>query len=260
MEQRFTHFTPELYDRYMGPLWFEQYAKIVAERVARLQPGRILETAAGTGIVTRAVYHAVPNAQIVATDINPGMLGFAETKLQSPNVSFQHADAQDLPFQDGEFDVVYCQFGAMFFPDRIRAHREAHRVLRPGGTYLLVTFNAIEFNPIAQKIQAAVNRIFPNEPTEYMERGPFCYGNLSQIEQDFRAASFTQVQVETVICSARVNPSEVAYASVFGSPLRTEIERRDASALDRTVQAIAEVFQEFDGEEMPISAHLVTAR
>ena len=260
MEQRFAHSAPELYDRYMGPLWFEQYAEIVAERVATLQPRLLLETAAGTGIVTRAVHRAVPNAEIIATDINPGMLGFAATKLQSPNVSFRQADAQNLPFQQEEFDLVYCQFGVMFFPDRIRAYREAHRVLRPGCTFLLVTFNALEFNPIAKVIQAAVSRVFPQEPTDYMERGPFCYGDENKIEEDLHAASFMQVHVEMIDRSVRVNSKDAAYASVYGSPLKAEIERRDPSALERTAQSIEEAFQEWDGKEMAISAHLVTAK
>lgn len=259
-EQRFAHSTPELYDRYMGPLWFEQYAKIVAERVPTLQPNRLLETAAGTGIVTRAVHRAIPDAQIVATDINPGMLQFAAANLRSPNVSFQQADAQNLPFQEKDFDVVYCQFGVMFFPDRVRANKEAHRVLRPGGTYFPLTFNALDSNPIAKTIQAAVSRIFPQQPMDYMEHGPFCYADPARIKQDLHAASFTEVQVETITCSVRVNPTDAAYASVFGSPLRAEIERRDPAALERAAQAIQAAFQEVESEELPISAHLATAK
>jgi ubiquinone/menaquinone biosynthesis C-methylase UbiE len=94
----FAHSTPALYDRYMGQLLFEPYAKLVAERCAALHPDRILETAAGTGIVTRAVHRAAPGAQVVATDINPAMLEFATHALHSKHVSFQPADAQNLPF------------------------------------------------------------------------------------------------------------------------------------------------------------------
>src|ERR1700758_742741 len=114
----FAHSTPALYDRCMGPLLFEPYAKLVAKRCARLQPGSILETAAGTGIVTRAVHRAAPRARIVATDINPAMLEFAERELRSEQVSFQQGDAQDLRFDDGSFDLVLCQFGVMFFLTR----------------------------------------------------------------------------------------------------------------------------------------------
>lgn len=113
---RFAHTAPALYNRYMGPLLFEPCAELVAARCAALRPRRILETAAGTGIVTRAVHRAVPEAEIVATDINPGMLEFATNALRFPRVSFQSADAQNLPFSEGSFDLVLCQFGVMFFP------------------------------------------------------------------------------------------------------------------------------------------------
>jgi ubiquinone/menaquinone biosynthesis C-methylase UbiE len=127
-EQTFAHSTPALYDRYMRFL-FEPYAMLIAERCADLQPDRILETAAGTGIVTRAVHRTIPQAHIVATDINPAMLEFARHALKSDHVSFQHADALNLPFAEGSFDLVLCQFGVMFFPDKVRANKEARRVL-----------------------------------------------------------------------------------------------------------------------------------
>ena len=128
----FKHSTPALYDRYMGPLLFEPYAKVVAERAAVLQPQRILETAAGTGILTRALHGALPRAQIVATDLNAVMLDVAAQRLSTARVSFQPADAQNLPFADASFDLVVCQFGVMFFPNKVRAHAEAWRVLRSG--------------------------------------------------------------------------------------------------------------------------------
>jgi len=165
----------------MGPLLFEPFAKLVGERCAALKADRILETAAGTGIVTRALHRATPGARIVATDINPAMLEFATQALRSPQVSFQRADAQDLPFDEGSFDVVICQFGIMFFPDRIRANREARRMLRPNGNYLLVTFDRLELNPVAKAAQDAVNALFPNHPFDYMERGPFCYADPARI-------------------------------------------------------------------------------
>jgi len=138
-DSAFEHSMPALYDRYMGPLLFEPYAKLVAERSALLQPKRILETAAGTGIVTRAVSQAVPQAQIVATDVNPAVLEFAAQRVGSERVVFQPADAHDLPFADESFDLVLCQFGVMFFPDKVRANREARRVLSSGARHLVVS-------------------------------------------------------------------------------------------------------------------------
>jgi ubiquinone/menaquinone biosynthesis C-methylase UbiE len=244
----------------MGPLLFEPYAKLVAERCAVLQPDRILETAAGTGIVTRAVHQAASHAQIVATDINPAMLAFATESLRSERVSFQPADAQNLPFDDGSFDIVLCQFGVMFFPDKIRANQEARRVLRPAGRYLLVTFNRLELNPIPKAAQDAVSALFAHDPLHYMERGPFCYADPARIRHDLLAAGFTDVEIETIELPSRVNSRNAAQGLVFGSPFRSEIERRDPSALDRAAEAVAQALARWDGKDAPISAHLVTAR
>ena len=127
----FKHSTPVLYDRYMAPLLFEPYARHVAERVASLRPERVLETAAGTGVATRALLEALPEARIVATDINPGVVEFAAQHLRSDRVTFQAADAQQLPFEDGSFDLVLCLFGVMFFPDKVRANGKRAACLAP---------------------------------------------------------------------------------------------------------------------------------
>lgn len=259
MTDRFAHSTPALYDRYMGPLLFEPYAKLLAERCALLQPDRILETAAGTGIVTRAVHRVVPQERIVATDINPAMLEFAAHAVNSENVSFQLADAQNLPFPDASFDLVLCQFGVMFLPDKIRAYQEARRVLRPHGHYLLVTFNRLDLNPIAKAAADAVDALFPHNPFDYMKRGPFSYADPVRINQDLFAAGFTDVNVETIQLSSRVNSRDAAQGLVFGSPLRSEIERRDPSALDRAAEAVAQALVHWDGKDAPMSAHVVTA-
>ena len=255
----FNHSTPALYDRYMGPLLFEPYAKLIAERSAILLPTRILETAAGTGIVTRALNAAVPQAQIVATDLNPVMIQFATQGVRSARVAFQRADAQDLPFPDGSFDLVVCQFGVMFFPDKVRANREALRVLGTGGRYLLVSFDRLELNPVPRAAQAAVAALFPEDPTKYMERGPFSYADPAVIEHDLLAAGFTDIHLETVALSSRVSAPDAAQGLVLGSPFRSEIERRDPSALDRAVNAVTEALRPWDGKDAPISAHVVTA-
>jgi ubiquinone/menaquinone biosynthesis C-methylase UbiE len=255
----FKHSTPELYDRYMGPLLFEPYARVLAERAARLQPDRILETAAGTGIVTRALHGAAPRAQIVATDVNPVMLEAAAQRLGSERVSFQPADAQDLPFDDESFDLVVCQFGVMFFPEKVRAYEEARRVLRFNGHYLLVSFDRLELNPVPQAAANAVAALFPDDPPAYMERGPFSYVDPALIEHDLLAAGFTLIKLETVALTSRVSAHEAARGMVLGSPFRSEIERRDSSALDRALNAVTAALARWDGKDAPMSAHVVTA-
>lgn len=256
----FNHSTPALYDRYMGPLLFEPYARLIAERSALLRPARILETAAGTGIVTRALNEAVPQAEIVATDLNPVMIEFATQRVHSERLVFQRADAQDLPFPNGSFDLVVCQFGVMFFPDKVRANREALRVLGSGGRYLLVSLDRLELNPVPRAAEDAVVALFPEDPPEYMERGPFSYADPVLIEHDLIAAGFTNIQLETVALSSRVSASDAAQGLVLGSPFRSEIERRDPSALGRAVNAVTEALRPWDGKDAPISAHVVTAR
>ncbi len=259
-ETPFEHSAPALYDRYMGPLFFEPYAEVVAERAAALHPARILELAAGTGIVTAALHRALPDSQIVATDINPPMLAHAEQRVGSPRVSFRPADALNVPFPDESFDFAVCQFGVMFFPDKVRANREARRVLVNGGRYLLVSFDRLEHNPIPQAAEDAVTALFrDNPPPRYMERGPFSYTDRKMIEDDLRAAGFSTVAVDTVVLCTRVSARNAAYGMVLGSPLRAEIERRDPSAVDRALTAVADALAPWDGKTAPMSAHIATA-
>lgn len=254
----FKHSTPELYDRYMGPLLFAPYAKHVAKRVAPLQPARVLETAAGTGIVTRAVNKALPGAEIIATDINPAVVEFAAQHLQSERVTFQAADAQQLPFADESFDLVLCLFGVMFFPDKVRANAEAHRVLSPEGRYVLVTFNRLDLNPVPEVAGEAVASLFPEDP-RYMERGPFSYTDAALVEEDLRSAGFQDVEVETVELSSLVLARDAARGIVLGSPFRSEIERLDPSALERATAAVEQALQPWDGTRAAMSAHIATA-
>lgn len=254
----FKHSTPELYDRYMAPLLFEPYARIVADRVSRLRPKRVLETAAGTGVLTQMIGDALPEAEIIATDINPAVVGFAARKL-GDRVTVQEANAQELPFDERTFDVVLCQFGVMFFPDKILANREAQRVLNPGGRYLFVTFDRLENNPVPKAADEAVAALFPDDPPRYMERGPFSYTDPERIEADVRAAGFTTVEVETLLLSTRVNARDAAHGMVLGSPFRAEIEQRDAAALERALDRVTDALSPFDGKDAPMSAHLVTA-
>lgn len=255
----FKHSTPALYDRYMGPLLFEPYAKMVAGRAALLQPRRILEIATGTGILTRALHRAVPEAHIVATDVNPAMLEFAAGRLSSGHVSFEPADAHDLPFADASFDLVVCQFGVMFFQDKVRAGKAVRRVLQPGGHYVLVTFDDLERNPVPNAAGKAVASLFPDDPPAYMQRGPFSYVDPALIKNDLLAAGFTSIEVDTVVLTTRVNARDAAQAMVLGSPFRAEIEKRDPSAVDRAFDAVTTALAPWDGRDAPMSAHVVTA-
>ena len=255
----FTGSIPARYDRYLGPLLFEPYAEIAAERARALQPRRILETAAGTGIVTAALHRALPDAEIVATDLNPAMLDVAAGKFAPGKVRFQSADALDLPFGDGEFDLVVSQFGIMFFPDKVKGNAEARRVLRDGGTYLLIIWDRLDLNPVSQALGQALVEEFPADPPRFLERMPFSYADRGEIERDLRAAGFTDVAIEAVEAVSRVDAHAAAHGMCCGSPMSAEIAERGPDALERSAEAAERALRRFDGQEMPMSALFVTA-
>jgi ubiquinone/menaquinone biosynthesis C-methylase UbiE len=249
---------PALYDRYMGPLLFEPHARDIAARAAALGPRRILETAAGTGIVTEALARALPDAEIVATDLNQPMLDVAAGRVRSPNVRFQQADAQALPFADASFDLVLSQFGVMFFPDRVAAYREVRRVLEPGGRFLFNVWDRIENNPVTATVGAAVAARFPEHAESFYRRVPFGYHDKARIEADLREAGFTEVVAETVGLASRVGARDAAIGLVQGTPLRAEIEAHGVD-LDEATDTAAAALAPFDGKDVAMSAHVVSA-
>ena len=164
---------PALYEQYLGSLLFQPYAEVMASRLNDLTQGRVLETAAGTGIVTRALAKALPReVEIVATDLNQAMLDLASGKLQAPNVRWQQADAQALPFDDAAFDAVVCQFGVMFFPDKQAGYREALRVLKPGGRFLFNVWDSLDRNEVSRIVSEAAGKAFPNDPPQVRRARP----------------------------------------------------------------------------------------
>jgi ubiquinone/menaquinone biosynthesis C-methylase UbiE len=255
---------PTLYHDHLGPLLFVPYAQDLARRAAALQPRRLLETAAGTGIVTEALVAAIPEAEIVATDLNQAMLDVAAARIASPRVRFRAADAQALPFGDAEFDALVCQFGVMFFPDRIGAYREARRMLAPGGAFLFNVWDSLDENPVSKAVAETVAGLFPDNPPSFLQRTPFGYHDRSRIEADLRAAGFTMIEVETVrLRSPLSSARQAAIGLTHGSPLRAEIEAHGADALERTADAVADTLARlgFDsGGEEPMSAHVISAR
>src|SRR4051794_9753061 len=172
-DRQFAGSIPETYDRFLGPLLSEPYARDLAARLADLAPTRVLETAAGTGVATRALTRALPaGAAIVATDLNRPMLDLAAARMETADVVWRQADALALPFEDGAFDAVVCQFGAMFFPDKAAAYREARRVLRRGGRFALSVWDRIESNELARLVDEAGVAQVPEGPPPVLARVP----------------------------------------------------------------------------------------
>jgi len=226
--EKFTGSIPEFYDRELGPVLFEPYARDLAGRV---DGPRVLELACGTGVVTRVLRDRLPReATVVATDLNPAMLEFAQHKLQGADgTEFRVADAQELPFPDDTFTTVVCQFGLMFVPDKDRATREAMRVLVSGGRFVFNTWDTIERNPFQRIAHETLAAIFPDDPPMFY-RVPFSFADPGAIRALLERNGFTGVTVENVKKEARA-PHAYGLASglIDGNPVSLAIEERGGS-------------------------------
>jgi SAM-dependent methyltransferase len=191
------------------------------------------------------------------------MLDVAAERVASQNVRFVQADAQALPFGDDSFDLVVCQFGSMFFPDRIRGHSEARRVLHDGGRYMLAIWDRIDRNPVTEVAQQVLIDCFPDDPPLFMREGPFGYSDRAKIESDLHAAGFDRAEIDTVELRSR-SPSahDAAMALCYGTPMGTELDDREPGSLERVFPLVEQSLRQFEGPagiDAPMSAHIVTA-
>ena len=237
---------PQFYDTLMVPLVFADYAADLAALVAASAPRAVLETAAGSGVVARLLAPQLgADACYVVTDLNQPMLDYAASR-QGPDsrIAWRQADALKLPFEAAAFDVVCCQFGAMFFPNRVAAYAEARRLLKPGGRFVFNVWDRIEENAFADTVTKALATVFPNDPPRFLARTPHGYHDTARIRADLGQAGFTDIGITTSEKLSRAPSARIA-ATAFcqGTPLRNEIEARDASLLqlatDRAEQALA---------------------
>jgi ubiquinone/menaquinone biosynthesis C-methylase UbiE len=257
---------PQIYERLLVPLIFESYARDLAERVAASAPRDVLETAAGTGVLTRAMVSRLPPAaRIVATDLNQPMLDQAAQRQSGDRkIEWRQADALALPFPAASFDVVACQFGTMFFPDKVAAYKEARRVLRSGGRLIFNVWDKISENEFADVVTAALAEIFPHDPPRFMARVPHGYHDAEQIRRELTAAGFSEIAMQAVDeTSKAASARDPAIAYCQGTPLRSEIEARDAAGFERaTAHAAAALARRFGSGpiEGRIRAFVITAR
>jgi ubiquinone/menaquinone biosynthesis C-methylase UbiE len=248
----------------MVPMIFAPYAADIARRVSALKPNRILEVAAGTGVVTRAVADALPQVDIVATDLNQPMIDHAKSRQSGGKVEWRTADALALPFPDDSFDAVVCQFGAMFFPDRIRGYGEARRVLKNRGTYIFNVWDKIEANEFADVILKALAEVFPNDPPRFMQRTPHGYHDTDTICAELKKAGFNDVTIEPLDAMSRAaSAGAAATAYCQGSPWKLEIEARGAPGPEAAMAKATDALTKRFGTgpiEGRIRAYVITAR
>ncbi len=264
-DKEFSGSIPEFYDTYLVPLIFDAYADDLASRVASLEPKSVLETAAGSGVVPRALASRLDtDARYVVTDLNQPMLDHAAIK-QGPDerIEWRQADAMNLPFDDNSFDVTICQYGVMFYPDRSQGYGEARRVLKDGGSFIFSVWDEIKANDFADIVTQVASDVFPDDPPNFLPRTPHGYYDHNQIRNDLDAAGFTDVSIDSIEETSKApSPRHPAIAYCQGTPLRNEIEQRDASLLDHVTDRAAEAISERYGEgevAAKIRAHIITA-
>jgi len=262
---RFDGSIPEMYDRYLGTLLFEPHAADIAERVARLRPRKVLEIAAGTGIVSRQLIAALPKeASLTVTDLNAPMLEYARSKstARGGDVEWRQADALQLPFSDESFDALVCQFGVMFFPDKRRGLLEFNRVLEKDGTLIFSVWDSFETNPVQSIAHSTIGTFFEEDPPDFY-KVPCGMGNKAEAVRLTEDAGFRDIVIDTVrLTGSSDSARSAAQRLVKGNPVINAIRERGTADVDEIVLALARALEVRFGAgplQVPLRAHVVTA-
>ncbi|MFE9558287.1 class I SAM-dependent methyltransferase [Streptomyces sp. NPDC006703] len=224
-DRRWSESMPAAYEQYLVPVVFRPFAEDLSARAAALHPRRILELAAGTGVLTADLLAAAPSAEVTATDLNVAMVAFGSTR--APGAVWQQADAQQLPFPDGGFDLVVCQFGVMFFPNRVEAFAEIHRVLAPGGRFLFNTWGPLGRHGFEVALQAGLERAFPVDPPRFFQTLPHGYADPTVVAADLAAAGFAVEDEQELTLQGRAeSTADLATGYLTGTPVSAAIDER----------------------------------
>lgn len=259
---RFEGSVPAFYDRFLGGFLFEPYAAEIARRLPAGPDARVLEIACGTGILTRHLRRRLPaGAELVATDLNEPMIDFARGKLAGESIHWRTADAQELPFKAGVFDAVVCAFGLMFLPDKPAGFREAHRVLRPGGTFLATTWSALHEHAYASIAAETLARLFPDDPPRFYEV-PHGLHDVAALERMARDAGFETVSVERVVLEGHApSARHLATGLTRGTPMAALLAERGAE-WEAVIHAVSKALRDGEGAlpySSPLPALVITA-
>ena len=248
---------PTHYHRGIGPFLFEPFARHTAERIRARAPKTVLETACCTGIVTRRLREALSrDAMLVASDPDERMLAVARRTVgAAASVGWSRANLCKLQFGDGDFDAVVCQFGLMFAADKLAAVREARRVLRPGGSFLVTTWAPLERNPLVALVHRTLGAMFREDPAPHAQSS-FDYGDPDMLNDLLLAGGFQDVVVD-VVEKATSSPSahELAAGLIEGYPMIDEIRLRGQARLSAAVSAVAAAIRRQFGDA-PVRARI----
>jgi ubiquinone/menaquinone biosynthesis C-methylase UbiE len=256
LHAQFTASVPENYDRYLGMVLFDPFARDLARRI----PGesrRILETACGSGIVTRRLLQALPpGATLVATDLNAPMVDRARAAVGSdPRVTWRTADMCHLGLPDRSFDAVVCQFGLMFVPDKVSAMREALRVLVPGGLYLFNVWDSLATNRFGAIANEVIAGFFPEDPPGFYQV-PFSLHDTSAVQELLAQAGFQDVRgTHLDLGTTARSADEFAKGLVEGNPVVAEIQARGGATVEDVRTRLAGRLRAEMGDQ-PVSTRL----
>ena len=260
----FSGSVPANYEKYLGPALFEPYALDIINRVKNKRFSTVLELACGTGRVTRHLLKLIPeNGQLVASDINPDMVEIGKTVVTYDSVLWLVADAQQLPFKEESFDLVVCQFGIMFCPDKEKAVEEAYRVLTPKGSFVFNVWDDMIYNPSSALIKKVVDEIMGDQSPDFLKKGPYSFYNKEEIKRLLQEAGFNSIKLEVVPKIGHYDSAnDIIKGFVDGSPLASYLTELDA---ERSKKIRDQLFVELSaafGEEnlsVPMQAIVVEA-
>jgi ubiquinone/menaquinone biosynthesis C-methylase UbiE len=231
---------PENYERHLVPLLFLDYGADLASRLDVPAGGAVLETACGTGAVTRQLQRRLPeSATLTVTDLAPAMVDQARRIVgEHPGIEYREADAMELPFPDDAFDAVVCQFSLMLFPDRKQGMREAARVMKPGGRFAFNVWDRLELNGFSRAVHEAMAQIFPDDPPRFLEV-PYSCHDLSTLVRELQEAGFEKIEITVQPrASEAIEARQVALGLVAGSPLANQVTERGAPSLEEVTAAV----------------------
>lgn len=250
-----------IYDDGMGPYIFEPYAIDMANKIASSvnvsETSQVLELACGTGrLTTHLLSTFPPSTKIIASDLNVGMIDVAKKRISASNITFQEANIEALPFESSSFDLVVCQYGFMFCPNKEKAFAEAFRVLKPGGKLLFNVWGRLEENAVVVIPNEILKSLFPEDPPQFFYT-PFCMYDVSATIQLLEAASFREI-VHHEVCISAIWPSKefVANALIKGAPIYHSLRAKSESAVDEVLTKVADGYTVLENENHEIVAQM----